>query len=156
MKNCFPYCFLEIIVGGQKQHKPGKYGKLREFEKLSESQGNLEKTQGNLNFWSKTWKTQGKCKVCGVITNKNLCNRFSLLSCSGKIWKYPGNLRGKLRKFGLSKCDHPEKRWGSCQSSLPGKTLPLRFFLCCVKTVWCRKTKRSDLVSSMDNVDLPL
>ena len=78
------------------------------------------------------------------------------LSCSGKIWKYPGNLRGKRREFSLSKCGHPEKRWGSCQSPLPGKTLPLRFFLCCVKTVWCRKTKRSDLVSSMDNVDLPL
>ena len=44
MKNCFPCCFLEIIVGGQNQqggHKPGKYGKLREFEKLSESQGKL-------------------------------------------------------------------------------------------------------------------
>ena len=37
MKNCFPYCFLEIIVGGQNQqggYKPGKYGKLREFEKF--------------------------------------------------------------------------------------------------------------------------
>ena len=88
MKNCFPYCLLEIIVGEQNQqggHKPGKYGKLREFEKLSESQGKLGKTQGNLNFLSKTWKTQGKCKVCGVISNKNLRNRFSLLSCSGKI-----------------------------------------------------------------------
>ena len=44
MKNCFPCCFLEIIVGGQNQqggHKPGKYEKLREFEKLSESQGKL-------------------------------------------------------------------------------------------------------------------
>ena len=44
MKNrlLFPCCFLEIIVGGQNQqggHKPGKHGKLREFEKLSESQG---------------------------------------------------------------------------------------------------------------------
>ena len=42
---CFPYCFLEIYVGGQNQqsgHKPEKkHGKLREFEKLSESQGNL-------------------------------------------------------------------------------------------------------------------
>ena len=46
MKNCSPYCFLEIIVGGQNQlggHKPGKYGKLREFEKLSESQGKLKR-----------------------------------------------------------------------------------------------------------------
>ena len=41
---CFPYCFLEIIVGGQNQqggHKPGKHVKLRKFEKLSESQGKL-------------------------------------------------------------------------------------------------------------------
>ena len=43
MKNCFPDCFLEIIVGKSagSGHKPGKYGKLREFEKLSESQGKL-------------------------------------------------------------------------------------------------------------------
>ena len=29
MKNCFPYCFLEIIVGRQNQqggNKPGKHG----------------------------------------------------------------------------------------------------------------------------------
>ena len=32
MKNCFPCCFLEIIVGGQNQqggHKPGKYEGLK-------------------------------------------------------------------------------------------------------------------------------
>ena len=49
MKNCFPYCFLEIVVGGQNQqggHKPGKYGKLREFEKLSESQGKRRENSG--------------------------------------------------------------------------------------------------------------
>ena len=53
MKNCFPYCFLEIIVGGQNQqgvHKPGKYGKLREFEKLSESQGKLRESSGKSQF----------------------------------------------------------------------------------------------------------
>ena len=53
MKNCFPYCFLEIIVGGQNQqggHKPGKYGKLREFEKLSESQGKLGENSGKSQF----------------------------------------------------------------------------------------------------------
>ena len=159
MKNCFPYCLLEIIVGDKisrvatNLENMENSGNLKNCQNLRE---NSEKTQGNLNFWSETWKTQGKCNVCGIIANKNLCNRFSLLSCSGKIWKYPGNLRGKLREFSLSKCGHPEKRWGSCQSPLPGKTLPLRFFLCCVKTVWCRKTKHSDLVSSMDNVDLPL
>ena len=53
MKNCFPYCFLEIIVGGQNQqggHKLGKYGKLREFEKLSESQGKLRENSGKSQF----------------------------------------------------------------------------------------------------------
>ena len=39
--------------GGHKPGKHGKPGKLRDFEKLS-------KTQGNLNFCIKTWKTQGK------------------------------------------------------------------------------------------------
>ena len=53
MKNCFPYCLLEIIVGGQNQqsgHKPGKYGKLGEFENCQNLRKNLEKTQGNFNF----------------------------------------------------------------------------------------------------------
>ena len=53
MKNCFPCCFLKIIVGGQNQqggHKPGKYGKLREFEKLSESQGKLRENSGKSQF----------------------------------------------------------------------------------------------------------
>ena len=53
MKNCFPYCFLEIIVGGQNQqggHKPGKYGKRREIEKLSESQGKLRESSGKSQF----------------------------------------------------------------------------------------------------------
>ena len=53
MKNCFPYCLLEIIVGGQNQpggHKPGKHGKLREFEKLSESQGKLRENLGKSQF----------------------------------------------------------------------------------------------------------
>ena len=130
MKNRFPYCFLEIVVEGQNQQgghnleNMENSGNLKNCQNLRE---NLEKTQGVLNFWSKTWKTQGKCKLCGVIPNKNLRNRFSLLSCSGKIWKYPGNLRGKLREFSLSKCGHPEKRWGSCQSPYQGKPCPLGF-----------------------------
>ena len=51
MKNCLPCCFLEIIVGGQNQqggHEPGKYRKLREFEKLSESQGKLRENSGKM------------------------------------------------------------------------------------------------------------
>ena len=46
-------CFLEINVGGQNQqggHKPGKYGKLREFEKLSESQGKLRENSAKSQF----------------------------------------------------------------------------------------------------------
>ena len=53
MKNCFPYCLLEIIVGGQNRqdgHKPGKHGKLREFENLSESQGKLRENTGKSQF----------------------------------------------------------------------------------------------------------
>ena len=38
-------------------HKPGKPGKLREFEKLSKSQG---KRREILTFVEKNWKTQRK------------------------------------------------------------------------------------------------
>ena len=47
---------LQNYLLEQGGHKPGKHGKpekLREFEKLS-------KSQGNFNFCRKTWKTQGK------------------------------------------------------------------------------------------------
>ena len=53
MKIVFPIVILEIVVGGQNQqggHKPGKYGKLREFEKLSESQGKLRENSGKSQF----------------------------------------------------------------------------------------------------------
>ena len=43
--------------------------KLREFENLSKSQGELRE---NWNFCRKTWKTQGKCKVCEIIANENV------------------------------------------------------------------------------------
>ena len=52
-KNCFPYCLLEIIVGDKISRvatKPGKYGKLREFEKLSESQGKLRENSEKSQF----------------------------------------------------------------------------------------------------------
>ena len=46
-------------------HKPGKHGKpgkLRAFEKLSESQ---KKTQGNLDFCRKILENSGKMKNMG-------------------------------------------------------------------------------------------
>ena len=44
------------------------------------------KTQENWNFHiKKTWKTQGKCKVCGIIANeKCILLKYSLLNCSEK------------------------------------------------------------------------
>ena len=60
-------------------HKPGKHGKLgklREFEKLSKSKGKLREIW---TFVEKTWKTQGKWKICDMIANKNaLIGFFSL------------------------------------------------------------------------------
>ena len=59
MKNCFPYCLLEIIVGDKisrvatNLENMENSGNLQNCQNLRE---NLEKTQGNLNFWSKTWK----------------------------------------------------------------------------------------------------
>ena len=41
------YCRGQNQQGG---HKPGKYGKLREFEKLSESQGKLRENSGKSQF----------------------------------------------------------------------------------------------------------
>ena len=53
------YCF--VGRGGHKPGKHGKPGKLREFEKLLKSQGKLREIY---YFCRKTWKTQGKCKIC--------------------------------------------------------------------------------------------
>ena len=60
---------------------------------------NLGKTQGNLNFCR---KTQGKCKMFGIITNEKYPN-FSLSYCSGKKLKMPWKSQGKLREFSFSK-----------------------------------------------------
>ena len=57
---CFSYCFLEIIVGGQNQqggHKPGKHW---EFEKLSESQGQLRENSDKSQFLKKNLENSGK------------------------------------------------------------------------------------------------
>ena len=53
MKNCFPYCHLEIIVGDKISRvatdleNMENSGNLKNCQNLRE---NLEKTQGNLNF----------------------------------------------------------------------------------------------------------
>ena len=47
------------VQGGHKPGKHGKHGKLREFKKLSKSQGKLREIW---TFVEKTWKTQGKWK----------------------------------------------------------------------------------------------
>ena len=52
------FWYRRVNQGG---HKPGK---LREFEKLS-------KTQGNLSFFCTTaWKIQGKCKTYDIMAMK--------------------------------------------------------------------------------------
>ena len=53
MKNLFSLLSFGNYCRGQNQqggHKPGKYGKLREFEKLSESQGKLRENSGKSQF----------------------------------------------------------------------------------------------------------
>ena len=99
-------------LNGQGGHKPGKHGKpgkLREFEKLSKSQGKLRKIW---TFVEKTWKTQGKWKICDMIANKNAFHRIFL---SWKLRENSGNLVSQ-------KCGHPDgsplfhSRWQSKQS----------------------------------------
>ena len=91
-----PYKLGVNEQGGHKPGKHGKPGKLREFEKSSKSQ---EKLREILTFVEKTWKTQGKRRICDIIANKMHSSNFSLLSCSGKSLKSPG----KLREFSFSK-----------------------------------------------------
>ena len=62
MKNrlLFSLLFLEIIVGGQNQqggHKPGKHW---EFEKLSESQGQLRENSEKSQFLKKNLENSAK------------------------------------------------------------------------------------------------
>ena len=94
-----------LIQGSHKPGKHGKPGKLREFEKLSKSQGKLREI---FIFCGKTWKTQGKCKICHIIVNKNVF-QLNFLSCvsQGKVWKYPGNLRENSGNLVSQKCGHP-------------------------------------------------
>ena len=60
-----------INQGGHKPGKHGKPGKLKEFEKLS-------KSQGNLNFCRKNLENSGKMKLYDMIANKNAFHRIFL------------------------------------------------------------------------------
>ena len=81
-------------------------------------------------------------------------SRFSLLSCSGKNVKIPWKSQRKLREFSQN-VEVSQNMATLNQDGVPASPLYqrkpclLRFFLCCVKTVRCRKMKLSDLVSSM-------
>ena len=56
---------------------------------------NLRENSGKFEFLKKNWKTQGKCKICSIITNKNVLQQiFRLLSCSGKNLKTPWKSQG--------------------------------------------------------------
>ena len=82
---------IRRIQGGHKPGKHGKPGNLREFEKLSKSQGKLMEIW---TFVEKTWKTQGKWKLYVTWSPTKMHSlSFSLLSCSGKSLKYPEKLR---------------------------------------------------------------
>ena len=63
MNKCGNHVQRFVLQGG---HKPGK---LREFEKLLKSQGKLREI---FYFCRKSWKTQGKYKICHIIVNENV------------------------------------------------------------------------------------
>ena len=74
--------FSKLRTLSQGGHKPVKHGKLREFEKLSKSQGKL----GEISGFVETWKAQGKCKQCDIIANENVFQRIFLPKVAqGKI-----------------------------------------------------------------------
>ena len=110
-----PHGVLLFVIGASRHinqwggHKPGKHGKpgkLREFEQLLKSQGKLR----NLLFLQKTWKAQGKCKICHIIVNENVFQGTSLSRVSqGKVRKYPGNLRENSGNLVSQKCGHPDQ-----------------------------------------------
>ena len=65
------------------------------------------KTQGNLNYCRKTWKTHGKCEICDIIANESVFQRIFLSwVAQRKIWKWPGNLRNS-GDLVSRKCGHP-------------------------------------------------
>ena len=86
--------FVSINHGGHKPGKHGKHGKLRKFEKLFEYQGKLKEI-----FLRKTWKTQGKCVICGIIPNDNVFQRVFLSSCSGEKFENVLEISGKTQRI---------------------------------------------------------
>ena len=83
-----------VDQGGQKHGKPGK---LREFEKLS-------KSQGNLNFCRKNLENSGKMKLCDMIANKMHSIEFSSLELLREKFKNALKISGKTQS---QKCGHP-------------------------------------------------
>ena len=55
-----------VTLLNQGGHKPGK---LREFERLSKSQGKLREIK---IFVGKTWKTREKRKIYDILANENV------------------------------------------------------------------------------------
>ena len=77
-----------------------------------ENSGNLKNCENLREIWifiEKTWKTQGKQRVCGIMADENVFQLIILSRISqGKVWKWPGNLRESSRNLVTQKCDHPD------------------------------------------------
>ena len=77
---------------------------LENLENLNNCQNLRENSEKKLNFYRKSWKTRGKCKICDTIANENISQRiFPLLSRPGKYLKLPSKSQGKLGEFSASK-----------------------------------------------------
>ena len=98
---CLGYLYVLRVATNVETWKPGNF---REFEKLSKSQGNLKE------IWiyvGKTWKTQGKWKICDMIAHKNAFHRIFLCwVAQGKNLKCPGNLREDSGNLVSQNCGH--------------------------------------------------
>ena len=80
--------YFKYYQGG---HKPGK---LREFEKLSKSQGKLREIR---IFVGKTWKTQGKRKICNILGNENVFQRIFHLKLLREKFENTLEISGKTQ-----------------------------------------------------------
>ena len=59
---------------------------------------NLKETQGHLIFFvEKTWKTQGKCKICYLNVNKNVFQHTFLSQFTQKKFENTLEMSGKIQ-----------------------------------------------------------
>ena len=65
---CFFILFL--LAGWPQTLKTWKTWKTQRLNKIAKISGTTH--QENLKFCRKTWKTQGKCEIFDIITNKNV------------------------------------------------------------------------------------